>query len=321
MSEPRHIDACPDAELMAGLLENRLDAPTRAAIERHLAQCPHCLDVVAAVAPASDDGLIATEPTIPSRRLLRGTIAAGLAFVVTAAVAYGGAQLALRGLARALSARASAALGDRVDVGTLRIAIAPRAGTLSLGFDRIAIGGRARARSTADALDVMLGLAPLIHGTVRVDGVRLLRPVFHVTAPADDPAGPRPARELAEVAALAALAPIAVVDGTVIVERRTAAPLRIDAIDGTLTPRSDALHITIGGKSGTARIDVSGTAALDAAATLDLEVLTSGASAADLAVFAPDLPPTAAADASIRITGPAAAPQVSVRAAAKPALR
>ncbi|TMA83205.1 MAG: hypothetical protein E6J72_00685, partial [Deltaproteobacteria bacterium] len=44
---------CPGEETLAAWIEGR-DSPTRAAVERHVASCRACLDVVAAVLPPAD---------------------------------------------------------------------------------------------------------------------------------------------------------------------------------------------------------------------------------------------------------------------------
>ncbi len=323
MSRHPVADACPDAELVAQLLEDRLDAPARAAVEQHLAHCTLCLDVVAAVVEASAEAA-AIEPSVEirstsgrtsERRVLRGTIAAGLAFVVTAAIAYAGVQLALRGMAGVLAARATIAAGDPIDIGTLRIALAPSAGTVDIALDRIAIGDAATGRSAADALEISLGLAPLVRGDVRVDRLRLVRPVLHVRLPADGGGSDPPsARDVARVTTLATLAPVDVTGGTLIVERQALPPIRIDAVEGTITPGADAVTVALHGKIGAGELTVSGTAGLDAATTLDLGLRARGVDAAALALLAPGGPVTNASDVALRIAGPAASPRVTAGA-------
>jgi hypothetical protein len=78
------VDAgpCPDEVLLAGLVENRLFPEEREEVERHLAACPRCLDIVGTLATRS---AARTRPEATRMRLSMQILlaAAGLAVLTT----------------------------------------------------------------------------------------------------------------------------------------------------------------------------------------------------------------------------------------------
>ncbi|PYQ29996.1 MAG: hypothetical protein DMF56_09730 [Acidobacteria bacterium] len=76
---------CPPAEILGAYLEGKVDAPTRAAVQRHASACPHCVFVIGEVSrylANNDDAGGEEETEEPARRRLWGAaVAAAIGFV------------------------------------------------------------------------------------------------------------------------------------------------------------------------------------------------------------------------------------------------
>jgi tetratricopeptide (TPR) repeat protein len=79
-------DACPDPEVLAAYIDGRLTPGERTTIERHLAGCPECRDLVAGSVEAIDEMARVAVPRPPRTRLWvgLGAVLAAAAAVVMA---------------------------------------------------------------------------------------------------------------------------------------------------------------------------------------------------------------------------------------------
>ena len=320
-SGPR--SACPDAEALAAYVESRLDDPTGAAVERHVASCGHCLDVVAAVLETT----AAAEQTAPRvsappraaadrprrRGILRGAIAAGLAFVVTAAVAYGAVQAALHALAAAIAGRATVAIGEAVNLGGVRITL--DRDVLHVALDHLTIGDAGRGRSSADSVELSLALAALARGRVDVARVRIVGATmrFDLSARSAAPRR-RSAHDLERLAVAATIAPVELVDATIVLDVAGAAPVRVERVGGTITPEGANVRIALTGTFRGGELSARGTIGTTPAAAVDLELRSRGVDARTLPLATLGAPTDGGGDVALRVAGPLAAPRVTAAA-------
>ena len=328
MTGSGQLTSCPDDELLAAFVEGRLDATAAAGVESHVASCSTCLDGTAAVlasdaaVPGAADVEDATRrplhrmPAGRSRRVLRGTIAAGLVFTAAGLVAYGGMQWALAAAARTLAQRAGAALQAPVAIGALRIGIDPRVRMATLALDDVSIG--ADDGSSIEHLELALGLLPLVRGVLDVAGTRIVGATLRVRlgAATDVHPGVIDTGDLAAVGALAARGPVTVADTTLVVERAGAATLTIDRVRGTVAPSSGALATVLDGDvRGGGTFTVRGTAGVDPTSAMSLVIAATGVDAA----IAPETAPAGGrVTVTVRVDGTASAPRLTTSVASAP---
>jgi hypothetical protein len=281
--------ACPDDELLAGLIENRIDEITRAELECHVATCPMCSDVVAAVVAAVCDP---PPPTIerppaavsanPAPRPVRRralALAAGLALTTTVVLGYaGGAWLLDRG-ARELSRRATALIGQPVVIGRMAVRIGSdlRALTLQLADVHVGVGGA--TFSSAAGMEIAVAIAPLWRGAMTVERVRLIRPVMSISEQPPPAATPEQEHTRSRLgldarnalSALLAAPRLEIAGGTLIVGSANGPPLTITRVGVTSTLAAGASRILLTGALAGGSITANAVVTADTPGTLALD--------------------------------------------------
>ncbi len=288
------VGRCSDDETLAALVEGRLAETERARLERHVARCATCLDVVAATASFGAIEAPITAPTArvvdrrvgrPMRRSRRRRLAIAAGFVIVAgglalgalATPFGGHLVGPR-----LAMVGSRLLGLPLRVE--RVGLRPGTGgrvVLSLG--RVSIGRADAAIATASELAVTVALAAPLSGDPPIERVQ-------VTGADVDLAAYGPAALLGSRAArarvLAALSAdrIDVIGGRVVVPGARGQTLVISDITGGAERDGDALRLAFQGRTADGVIDLSGRVGLDAHALL-LTLGGRGLQAAAVPIF------------------------------------
>jgi hypothetical protein len=306
---------CPDDEILAGFLEDRLDPAAREAVEEHVAACATCLDVVAAALPSSEAAVPAAD--LPSsaaptprvhemrprraRALGRGfAIAAMLTLVVGGSAGYFGGRLAIDAAREALARRVTEQLGVPIAIGGIGASVDADLRTIAIRLVDLRLG----ALDTIGAIEARVPLASLTSATPPIERIRLERPFFHI----------RTDETLADAGtplAIAAAAPaIELIDGTFLLELPGEAPLRIEGLSGTTTPRGERTDITLAGRSAGGRVSLRGTVAGDPRPSVHLRIGGTGLAADAI----PQLRASGRVDLTLDVDGTPAAPRVAGRA-------
>jgi hypothetical protein len=185
MTEYGTVGPCPSDELLAAFVERGIAAHRRADVERHVAGCPTCLDVVAAsLAPVADvdvtrvaSGASVWAETPPSRPWRSWAIAASLLLTLGASVfvmreRYLGAPMAPT-MAR-LGARL---LGLSLQAGSMDLRLGAELGTFVIALKDVTIG-RVGRRYHADEIGMTVALAAPLTGEQSVQYVHVTRPTL-----------------------------------------------------------------------------------------------------------------------------------------------
>jgi hypothetical protein len=338
---------CPDDELLAGLIENRIDEVTRVTLERHVATCSACADVVAAVAASTHDPSLltaerspvapppaarapTTAPTIeqppaaaragrprrPTGRR-RLALAAGLALAATAALGYGGAILLLDRATGTLARRASDLIGQPVAIGRVAIRVGSDLRTLTVQLADVHLGAGSPTSSSAAGVEVALAIAPLWRGSLGVERVRLIRPVLYAgeQPPAAAPEREREAGRLgldtrSVLSTLLGGSRFEIADGTLVASLPDGPPLTVTRVNATSAPTADGVQIALAGALAGGSVMVDGTLATDG--TLALSADGRGLPLAALPYVRARL--SGIVDFHLTATGNARAPRLAGRA-------
>ncbi len=268
MSSETRMSACPDEEQLAGLLEGGLEPEARGRIERHIAGCSTCLDVLAAALPA--EAPVRVEPVVElpaewtrrpahgSRRVRRWAVAA--AVVLAAGVVLAGS------LRRPLADQATSAL-TRIVGRTLGIPVRADSIWASLGSDvatvvihvhGVAIGKEQNRFVSAD--EVVLSIAPaasLGTGSV-VQEMRVLRPEIRLAAESVIAGLSRLGEP--EVLGLFSTAGSAdLVDGRAVLALPGGESLELTELNGGIQRTGEDARLVLGGRLAGGVITISGT--------------------------------------------------------------
>lgn len=271
------MNACPDDELLASFIERRLDEERRETIERHVATCVPCTDIVAASLAAADDtpaapaafsaATAAIERPQRHRRTRRLALAASLVLAATAALGYAGGRLLLAAAAREIARHASTAAGAPVTIGSVGVGVSPGL-SLLLRLDDVHIAGVAPI--AAARVEIAMALAALVRGALAVEAVQLTRPLLHLGGPApaapESPGAPR-SFDLGggtEIFTLLAQRSLEIRDGSLVIAVAGAEPLTVTHVNGTLQPRGDTLVIAFAGALAGGSVTATGTLAPEA---------------------------------------------------------
>jgi hypothetical protein len=269
---------CPDAELLAGLIEQRLSVAEQAAVEGHVAACSACLDVIAAaMPPTSGPNVAATTvrtgaPTAAARRLHAGAsrvaphadarplrrlaIAAGLTLLATAALGYGGGRLLLNGLRVELAHRAAQALGVQVAIERGGFALGPGLKTVEIRLGGVHLAQLADAAAVA----LVVPTGPLLRGDLTIERVRLQQPTLAwagtppLSAAGEGPEGA--GRRI--VAGLLAAPLVEIDDGASVLTLAGEPPLRLDGVTGSMQHADEETRLAFGAHAAGGQIRVNG---------------------------------------------------------------
>jgi len=247
--------ACPDDELLAAFAEARLDEAMGGAVERHVAECSSCLDVVAVCVPARGVAVAELPSPLPdtarvTSRRWRWALAASLVLVAGGLVLVA-AEYPQHRLAMGLSRLASRWLAARVEIDGIAVRVGPSASLLVTLRD-VRLG---RDVFRAEAVEVTVGLAALASGDSALRSIRLVRPLVSVTSP-ESLAGAWSERGRARVlSALGDAERVDVVDGRVEVRGMAIA---VEDVSGGLERGPATANVVLQGRVGTGRVDVDG---------------------------------------------------------------
>jgi len=272
------MTTCPDHEALAGFMERRLAEPQQSEIERHVAGCVSCLDVLAAAAiPAETLPQTPVTPMVPVRatatvpaRSWVPALAAGLALLVTGGVGYRAMGVASEQVRVTAIRMATDRFGESVDVEQLGFKLGPGLGQITVKAQRLDLG----ALGNVAAAEVVLAPRRLGVGRSDVRALRLFAPAFRWTLAEEDPARVTPGAALGALA----LAPTVEIVGGV---------LRIDQSNGPAIIIEDlsVATQTIGGQVHLRATATLADGTLSVRGTLDAE-----ASRVDLTIGGHDLP-------------------------------
>jgi hypothetical protein len=316
---------CPSDELLASWIERRVRADERDAVERHVAECTTCSDVVGAALAPADQPLArrvartsavpqATRrrsPAAPGRSpAVRWAVAAGL-MLATAALAYAALDAGLARVRDELARRAGVALGQPVVIGRLGFGLTPDLHSLVLRARDVRVGGDDGL--AAEGIEVRLSLTALAARTLQVERVRLLGPVIHVggTAPTGSGASAGHIGGANVVAAALGTAPLEIIEGTLVADL-PGTVLRIEHLAGTATPDHSRVQISLAGSTAGGTVSVNGDIPAGSSGDLSLSFSGRGLDVAALP-FARDRL-TGNADLSMWLAGTTDAPTAGGRA-------
>lgn len=262
------LGPCPDDELLAALVEDRLAETERARLERHVARCDVCLDVVAAAGETS----VAATPApsvvahpVPRERDSWGwrrlAVAASIVVVGGLIVGMLASGLGSHLLAPQAAKLASRFLGVPLQVGGASVRPAGL-GQVVLTLRELSLGHAGGFAVKADEFAVTVALAAPLAGDTPIRNVRVMRP--DVDLAAYGPAaliGSRAARARALAALVADR--IEVEGGRIVVPGANGQPLVISEVTGGAVREADALRLALQGKTAEGTVDVTGHAGLD----------------------------------------------------------
>jgi hypothetical protein len=262
--DDRQPSACPDDEHLAAYVEGRLMGAGGDVMERHVAACPQCLDVVAACAPArpapllqraSESATTGTRPLRASDGRRRWALAASIVLVAGALLLIA-AERPIHGLGSGVSRLATRWLGAKVRVDAVAVRLgAP--GTVVISLRDVGFG-RADDLFRADQVDVTVALAALASGNSPVRQIRLLRPVVELARPEALAVAWSQDQRTRAFATLGDLDRIDVVDGLVLVRGTT---LGVDGVTGGLERDAGVAKVVLQGRAGAGLVTVDGTLA------------------------------------------------------------
>jgi hypothetical protein len=286
--------SCPRDELLVGLLENRLDEAARATLERHVAECPDCSDVVAVASDWSEDATptLTTAPTpmeAPTRSAVRPPRATrrrrpwgSYAFAATAllgfatALGYVGAGFLLDRVPRAVARLAAARIGRPVAIGAMAVAVPRSLDALVVHLSDVRIGGNPANADAAPAVDLVLALPALLRGDLEISRIRVTQPVLYFgeagrpRTAGRQPSAVGPGDSEASLAALAML-PLEIVDGVLVAGFADGSRLTLTAAQILTTPTPAGAHLVASGLLGDGTVTATGVVGAGNALALTIE--------------------------------------------------
>lgn len=264
------MSTCPDHEALTGLIENRLDAGTRAVVEDHVAGCAVCLDVVAAStrvigrrdAPAVPGGAVPRRAPRPMR-WARIAAAAVLVVSLTGGIGYLAAAAVADYARSSIERVAAAAIGAPVTLDSVALTVVPDLRALGLRVIGVDLG----APGSIGAIEIVAATAALRNGRFQAARIRFYRPDLAWTIPARPGATTAPVG--ADLLAALALAPsIEIIDGSLTLDGTT----RLTEITGGATSAGRRVDLALAGRFADRSVSLRGTIEFVEPPRLDLMV-------------------------------------------------
>ncbi len=265
---------CPDHEVLTGFIERQLPEPQRAEIERHVAGCGSCLDVVAAAAIPAEQTPALTPPARPvrlaapaptSRRPASYALAAGLALLVTAGIGYLGMGVVTEQARLAAVRMATEQLGLSVDVESLGMAVAGDLRAIRVTARQLDLG--AFGRAVAAEFEIAPG--DLAFGAPTLRAIRLFAPEFRWTLEEDDPERLR----LADALGAFALAPaIEIHDAVLHVNQPNGPPIVVEHLSATAHTVDGRVRVRATGTLGDGTLSIRGSIDTDDEPRVDVTI-------------------------------------------------
>ena len=268
-----NLGPCPDEEALAALIEDRLADTERARLERHVARCDACLDIVAAAIPGVT-AVAETKPKVsdverPSRRSGSSTVWRRFAMVASVLLVVGlivgmlGGSFGAHVVGSQLAKIGSRVLGIPLHVGHASVHLGGAPGQVVLRLRELSIGRTGRVSATAEELAITVALAAPLSGAGPITQVRVTRPDVDLRAYGPtELVGSRAGR----ARVLAALGGdwVEVEDGRIVLAGVDGHPLVLSAVTGGAVREGDQLRIALQGRAAEGTLDVTGHVGLDA---------------------------------------------------------
>lgn len=265
----RPTTPCPSDETLGALVEGALGGGERDRVEAHVADCPACLDVVAASLPEETSPQVATPAASSAATSARRSRAGARRWALAAAVLLvAGAMTLFPTLRRPVVARLGPALarltgrwlGTALRADSVLVGLGPSRASVVVKLGAVHVGGDHGLSFSADEIGVTLALAAPLFGEPVVRGVQLTGPTVELAA--RTPATlvwPRSDRaRVFDV--LAQSGRVDVVDARLVV-RTPGSPFVVDHLTGGLERVADGARLALQGRAGNAGVDVVGTIA------------------------------------------------------------
>lgn len=273
MAEDLRMRTCPDDERLGAFVEGGLSGAVRDEVERHVASCVTCLDVVAASLGTSPDARLSC-PVSPATNAAGNRIAGRAArprgrrpspwrrlvwaagLVLVAGVLLRAAAPGLPGFASMIGRLASRWLDADVRVAAVGGRLGP-SGTLVVNLRGLQ-WGHGPTSFAADEIEATVALATLVSGDAPLRYVRLVRPRLEVTQPLALAAVALRDQRVRVLAALDSFRRVDVVDGTIVVHGTTVRAEAIEGVTGGLEMENGEGLFVLQGQVGSGTLDVTG---------------------------------------------------------------
>ena len=277
---------CPDDETLVALIEHRVLGDRLARLERHVATCPACLDVLAATLPpvtgisSPDEQIerlarnVPTRAREPHRMRWRRWAMAAVVLLAVGGLLLGATRWSIgEHVAPTLARLGTKLLGARLAAKTVNVRFGDEPSTLVVTLHQVGIGDASERLASADAIAVTVALAAPLSGDPLITGVRVTRPELNFMA-RDSAALVSSKADRAQVLALLAQASrIDVVDGRVLLPGPAGTSLAVEALTGGVERTADGARLALEGHTAGGVVDVVGTIA---GAGHDVEVTIGG---------------------------------------------
>ena len=277
---------CPDDETLVALIEHRVVGDRLARLERHVATCPTCLDVVAATLPPVTgirspdeqiERLVRNVPTLTrgphAIRLHRWAMAAGVLLAV-GGLLLGATRWPIgEHVATTLARLGTKLLGAQLAAKTVDVRFADEPSTLVVTLYQVGIGDASERLVSADAIAVTVALAAPLSGEPVITGVRVTHPELSLVARDSATLVSSKADRAQVLALLARASRIDVVDGRVLLPGPGGTSLAVEALTGGVERTADGARLALQGRTAGGAVDVMGTIA---GAEHDIEATIGG---------------------------------------------
>lgn len=271
-SDTPQIGLCPDDEILAALLEDRLAETERARVERHVARCDDCLDVVASATSFTAASVAAVRPSEVEPTVRRFGISSGwrrFAMAASVLVALGLTVGMLAGtfgthiVGPRLARMASRIIGVPLHVGRASMHLGEAPGQIVLSMRELSLGRTGKLSATAEELSVTVALAAPLSGASPIARVRVMRPDVDLAT-----YGPTAllGSQVARARVLASLGAdrIEVEGGRLVLPGLPGHPLVVSDVSGGAVRDGDLLRLVLQGRAAEGTVDVTGHVGLDA---------------------------------------------------------
>jgi hypothetical protein len=271
MTEHGTVGPCPSDELLAAFVERSIAVHRRADVERHVADCPTCLDVVAAsLTPAADvdvtrvdsGGSVWAETPTPPRPWRSWAIAASLLLSLGASVFVMRERYLGEPMAPAMARLGARMLGLSLQAGDMDLRLGAELGTFVIALKDVTIG-RVGRRYHADEIGMTLALAAPLTGEWSVQYVHVTRPTLDLVGrdPKDILVSPSERGRALEL--LGQANRVDVEDARLLLAGPDGTPFAVDGIAGGIERTPSGAKLAFRGRAAGGELDLVGTVSGD----------------------------------------------------------
>lgn len=271
IQEKPTIEGCPDDELLAALIENRVSRSERTHLELHVVACPTCLDVMAATLPSAAAGVPVDLPSdLQSRVALAVPIVRGTPrlrrWAIAAAVLIAVGSGLLGSFHRPITQRATpmlARLGTRLlgvplQVGSVDVGLGGDPSTFVITLNQVAIGRDPKGLVSVDEIGFTVALAAPLRGEPLITMVRARRLVLNLVGGVPEKVLVSEAERRKALALLAMASRIDIVDARVMLPVPGGVGLAASALEGGMERTEQGVRLVLHGLAAGGVIDVAG---------------------------------------------------------------